>query len=27
MKGRESNRQFDSRPLKVGNLTDFLTCR
>jgi hypothetical protein len=27
MKGRESNRQFDSRPLKVGNLPDFLTCR
>jgi hypothetical protein len=26
MKGRESNRQFDSRTLKVGNRLDFLTC-
>jgi hypothetical protein len=27
MKGRESNCQFDSRPLKVGNRPDFLMCR
>jgi hypothetical protein len=26
-KGRESNRQFDSRPLKVGNQPDFGVCR
>jgi hypothetical protein len=26
-KGRESNRQFDSRPLKVKNCPNFLTCR
>jgi hypothetical protein len=26
-KGRESNCQFDSRPLKVGNRLDFLACR
>jgi hypothetical protein len=26
-KGRESNWQFDSRPLKVGNKLDFLACR
>ncbi len=26
-KGWESNWQFDSRPLKVGNLLDFLACR
>jgi len=26
-KGRESNWQFDSRPLKVRNRPDFLTCR
>ncbi len=26
-KGRESNLQFDSRPLKVGNQPDFLVCR
>ncbi len=26
-KGRESNCQFDSRPLKVGNQPDFLACR
>jgi hypothetical protein len=26
-KGRESNWQFDSWPLKVGNRLDFLTCR
>jgi len=26
-KGRESNCQFDSRPLKVGNWPDFLVCR
>jgi hypothetical protein len=26
-KGRESNWQFDSWPLKVGNRFDFLTCR
>ncbi len=26
-KGQESNWQFDSRPLKVGNQTDFLLCR
>jgi hypothetical protein len=26
-KGRESNGQFDSRPLKVRNQPDFLTCR
>jgi hypothetical protein len=26
-KGHESNCQFDSRPLKVKNLPDFLTCR
>jgi len=26
-KGRESNWQFDSRPLKVGNHPDFLVCR
>jgi hypothetical protein len=26
-KGRKSNWQFDSRPLKVGNRPDFLTCR
>jgi hypothetical protein len=26
-KGWESNRQFDSQPLKVGNHLDFLTCR
>jgi hypothetical protein len=26
-KGRESNCQFDSRPLKVKNRPDFLTCR
>ncbi len=26
-KGRESNWQFDSRPLKVGNRLDFLVCR
>ncbi len=26
-KGRESNLQFDSRPLKVGNRPDFLVCR
>jgi hypothetical protein len=26
-KGRESNLQFDSRPLKVGNRFDFLACR
>jgi hypothetical protein len=26
-KGWESNRQFDSRPLKVGNHPDFLSCR
>jgi len=26
-KGRESNWQFDSRPLKVGNQLDFLVCR
>jgi hypothetical protein len=26
-KGRESNWQFDSRPLKVGNHPDFLMCR
>jgi hypothetical protein len=25
--GRESNWQFDSRPLKVGNRPDFLACR
>ncbi len=25
-KGRESNWQFDSRPLKVGNRPDFVTC-
>ncbi len=26
-KGRESNWQFDSRPLKVGNRPNFLVCR
>jgi len=26
-KGQESNCQFDSRPLKVGNWPDFLACR
>jgi hypothetical protein len=26
-KGRESNWQFDSRPLKVGNRPDFVPCR
>jgi hypothetical protein len=26
-KGRESNWQFDSRPLKVGNRPDFLVCK
>ncbi len=26
-KGRESNWQFDSRPLKVENRPDFLACR
>jgi hypothetical protein len=26
-KGQESNCQFDSRPLKVGNCLDFLACR
>jgi hypothetical protein len=26
-KGRESNWQFDSRPLKVGNRPDFLACK
>ncbi len=26
-KGWESNWQFDSRPLKVGNLPNFLACR
>jgi hypothetical protein len=26
-KGRESNRQFDFRPLKVKNCPNFLTCR
>jgi len=26
-KGRESNWQFDSQPLKVGNWPDFLACR
>jgi hypothetical protein len=26
-KGQESNWQFDSRPLKVGNHTDLLACR
>jgi hypothetical protein len=26
-KGQESNCQFDSRPLKVGNQFDFLACR
>jgi hypothetical protein len=26
-KGRESNWQFDSRPLKVKNFLDFLACR
>jgi hypothetical protein len=26
-KGHESNCQFDSRPLKVGNCLDFLVCR
>ncbi len=26
-KGRESNWQFDSRPLKVENCLDFLACR
>ncbi len=26
-KGRKSNWQFDSRPLKVGNRPDFLACR
>jgi hypothetical protein len=26
-KGRESNWQFDSRPLKVGNCPNFLACR
>jgi hypothetical protein len=26
-KGRESNWQFDSRPLKVGNRPDYLACR
>jgi hypothetical protein len=26
-KGRESNGQFDSQPLKVGNRPDFLMCR
>ncbi len=26
-KGRKSNWQFDSRPLKVKNRPDFLTCR
>jgi len=26
-KGRESNWQFDSRPLKVKNQSDFLACR
>jgi hypothetical protein len=26
-KGRESNYQFDSRPLKVGNRPNFLACR
>jgi hypothetical protein len=26
-KGRESNWQFDSQPLKVGNGPDFLACR
>jgi hypothetical protein len=26
-KGRESNWQYDSRPLKVKNLPDFLVCR
>jgi hypothetical protein len=26
-KGQESNWQFDSRPLKVGNWLDFLVCR
>jgi hypothetical protein len=26
-KGRKSNWQFDSRPLKVGNWPDFLVCR
>jgi hypothetical protein len=27
MNGRESNWQFDSRPLKVGNRPNFLRCR
>jgi hypothetical protein len=27
MKGRESNWQFDSRPLKVNNRPDFLACK
>jgi hypothetical protein len=27
MKGRESDWQFDSRPLKVGNQPDSLACR
>jgi hypothetical protein len=26
-KGRESNWQFDSRPLNIGNRPDFLVCR
>ncbi len=26
-KGQESNCQFDSRPLKVGNCSDFLACK
>jgi len=26
-KGQESNQQFDSRPLRVGNHPNFLTCR
>jgi len=26
-KGRESNGQFDSRPLKIGNRPNFLACR
>jgi hypothetical protein len=26
-KGRESNCQFDSRPLKVRNFPNFLTCK
>jgi hypothetical protein len=26
-KGRESNWQFDSQPLKVGNRPDFIACR